>query len=143
MKGIILIIAALTFFTPVFSQPIKTGIPGTHQEIDYLKRSIKQKKIATAMLFGGVILVGTSTLFLLNTGFDSDNLSTKYRLIIGTATVGGFSVLGSIPLFVAAKRNKVIALNSSAGLKIQYRPVIAGATALNKPYPALVFKLTF
>lgn len=141
MKKLLLIIFTVTLKVPLHAQQEKK-IPRKHSyETDYMQLSVKQKKTASIMLGGGVVLIVAPALILLNSELGDDNLGNKAAITLSLMAVGGLSVLSSIPLFIAAGRNKARALAGSTGFKIEYQPVLAGNHSMNKPYPALVLKL--
>ena len=126
-----------------FSQtnPMKQGRSG--YEIDYMQLSRKQKKIASIMLGGGVVLIVAPTLIFLNNSQLSDNnLSQKYIFTVGCIAIGGLSVLGSIPVFISAAKNKGRALSGSTGFKMESLPSIVNSQVVCKLYPAISFKIT-
>ncbi len=122
------------------TKPMKQRQSG--YEIDYMQLSRKQKKIATIMLGGGVVLITVPTILLLNSELSDNNLSQKYILTLGAIVVGGLSVLGSIPVFISAAKNKGRALSVSSGIKMGFLPSIANSQTIYKPYPAISFKIT-
>lgn len=141
MKKILFTIFITCWIIPLHAQQEK-NITGKHSyETDYMQISIKQKKTASIMLGGGVVLIVAPALILLNSQLGDDNLSGKAVITIGAMSVGCLSVLGSIPLFIAAARNKERALVGSTGFKVEYFPVLSRSYSENKPFPALVFKI--
>lgn len=143
MKKILITVIVSALVISLNAQQEKKITRKHSYEADYMQLSIKQKKIASIMLGGGVVLIVAPALILLNSELGDDNLPGKTIITLGAMTVGGLSVLGSIPLFIAAARNKQRALVGSTGFKIEYRPVLSGSNSVNKPYPALVVKLNF
>lgn len=143
MKKILLTVIVAALVIPLYGQQEKK-IPKKHSyETDYMQISMKQKKTASIMLGGGVVLIVAPALILLNSELGDDNLSGKAAITIGAMAVGCLSVLGSIPLFIAAARNKERALAGSTGFKVEYLPVLSKSNSLNRTYPALVLKLRF
>jgi hypothetical protein len=139
MKKIILFLMEGFIVNSTLSQtrPIKQ----IGYEIDYMELSRKQKNIASIMLGGGVVLIIAPTLILLNSQLSDNNLSQKFSFGLGLITIGGLSVLGSIPVFISAAKNKGRALSGSAGFKMESLPSIVNSQAVSKPYPAISFKI--
>jgi uncharacterized membrane protein len=128
MLAMLLIIGAATFCQQTNPSPALT-------KQDYLKKSKNQKTAAWILLGGGSALVVTGILLSNNASFD--NLGTT----AGVAIVGGLSMLGSIPLFLASGRNKRKAMTASTFFKIETVPVIQHASFARKSYPALSVKI--
>lgn len=143
MKKILFTIIITCCVFPLLAQQEKNITRKQSYETDYMQLSIKQKKTASIMLGGGVVLIVAPALILLNSELGDDNLPGKAVITIGAMAVGCLSVLGSIPLFIAAARNKERALVGSTGFKVEYLPVVSKCNSVNKPFPALVFKLNF
>lgn len=119
----------IIFSLTCFSQETKpVNPPLTKQE--YMKKS-KTNKIAAWILLG----VGATCFAIVAPGnTDFDNLGT-------IVVIGGISVLTSIPLFIAAAKNKKRALNASAFFKIQKIPALPNMAYANMP--ALSVRLNF
>lgn len=130
MKKIFCFIAFSAFLTLAgFSQQTATpGTPMTKQ--DYLKKSRSQKTFAW-------ILLGTGTACFAavapgNTSFDA----------LGTIIViGGVAVISSIPLFIAAAKNKRRAGRASVGLNLQRTVSLPGMGVQNLPGLSVKWKL--
>ena len=116
MKKII-IYAMLLFVTAnALGQQINPNQPLTRQ--DYLKKSKTQKKTAWILLGGGAaVAIGAS---ILAVSSDWSKSETPYLVAL---SIGCASMLGSIPLFIASKRNKRKAMNASTYFEIQQYPV--------------------
>jgi hypothetical protein len=141
MQKLFLFIMAALLVIPLYSQQ-KKNIKRKHSyEADYLEMSEKQKKIASVMLGGGVVLIVAPALILLNSELGDDNLPRKAVVTLTLMSVGGLSVLGSIPLFTAAKRNRKMALTGSTGVKMEYLNDGLNIPGRKKFYPAVSFRL--
>lgn len=141
MKKVLLVVIAGLLNCTSFSQ-VKPDKNDTNvYERDFMAISLKQKKIASIMLAGGVALVVAPTLIVLSSDLSDNSLDSKYILAMGVITVGGLSVLGSIPVFIAAARNKGRALSGSVGLKMDQHHYIYGKISGFRSYPALSVKL--
>lgn len=141
MKKICILVISMALAMPLFSQQQKKVIRKNNYEADYLQVSNKQKSLASVMLGGGIVMIIAPALILLNSELGDENLPRKTVITLTVMAVGGLSVLGSIPLFIAAKRNKERSVSASAGFTVEYCPVLAGTNAVIKPYPAMVVKL--
>ena len=132
MKKIIVLSILLIVSGASFSQQTTTNTPLT--KADYLQKSIKQKTAAWVLLGGGSALVVTGVLLSNNASFD--NLGTTATIAI----VGGLSMLGSIPLFIASGKNKRKANAATAFFKMEKTPVIQQTGFVYQSYPALSIK---
>ncbi len=129
MKKIIVCTIFLFVTISLFSQQINTGQPLTH---NYLKKSKTQKTAAWILLGGGVAMIAIAAPG--NVSFD----------ILPVLAVGAtLSILGSIPLFIAAGKNKRKTMNAFTYLEIQQDPVRMQAGLALRYYPALSLKLNF
>ena len=85
---------------------------------NYLEQSKKQKTAARILLGGGaVVTVGA---VILDVNSDWYKSETPYLVAF---SVGCASMLGSIPLFIASKRNKRNAMNASSHFEIRQNPL--------------------
>ena len=115
MKKII-IYAMLLFVTAnALGQQINPNQPLTRQ--DYLKKS-KTQKTAWILLGGGAAVAAGAA--ILDVSSDWSKSETPYLVAL---SIGCASMLGSIPLFIASKRNKRKAMNASTYFEIQQYPV--------------------
>ena len=96
----------------------------------YLQKSKNQKIAAWILLGAGVI--GIAAVTPANT-----NLNTTGTVVV----IGGASILGSIPLFIAGSRNKRKAMNASASIKIDQRQYSLSSLSIKNYYPTLNLKL--
>lgn len=91
---------------------------------DYLKKSKKQKIAAWTCTGGGALLIFISSR-MVTTAIRNDNYYSNQFLPSTLKLAGAFSLIGSIPLFIASARNKGKAMGT--GLKIKMEPVIGQA----------------
>lgn len=126
MKKIMIYFLLLAMPAASFCQKTNDSVPVV--KTDYLTRSKNQKTAAWILLGGGTTLIGIG--FLVG---DSEQ-STFNDAAAGAfvAGVGLLSAIGSIPLFIAAGKNKRKALNMSVNFKME--------TATNS-YPAVALKI--
>lgn len=129
MKKIILFFLLLTMSAVSFGQQTNSSPALTKQ--DYLKKSKGQKTAAWICLGIGVACLATAAPG--DVTFD-----VLPVLVIG----GGGLVLGSIPLFIAASRNKRKAKTASAFLKMETAPVIQGSEAFTRSIPVVAVKIS-
>lgn len=136
MKKIIIYAMLLFLTTNAFSQQINPSRPLTRQ--DYLKKSKNQKTTAWVLLGGGTaVAVGAP---ILAVSSDWSKPSTPYEVAI---YIGCASMLGSIPLFIASKRNKRKAMNASTSFEIRQIPVLTNTELTLHSTPTLSLKFTF
>jgi hypothetical protein len=114
----LLFIFLLAYTTSVLAQTTTSEMPALKN--DYLKKSRTQKTIAWSLLGGGTVLVvaGISVALQDVYLFSFDQEGSHYQTGTVLFTMGGTAMLGSIPLFIMAAKNKSIARNASAGLKM-------------------------
>jgi len=105
MKKIFIFSFLLIITTTTFCQQNNPSPTLTKQ--DYLSKSKKQKTTAYILLGGGAVLVAGSVLWV------AQDLYTESPGPYILFFAGSFSMLGSIPLFIAAKRNKRTGLSLS------------------------------
>ena len=141
MKRLLLFVITVLLACSTFCQqkPMKSR----EYEADYLKISHKQKKIALIMLGGGAVLVTLPLIVFLGTsGLSDNNLVPKYIFTLGSIAVGGLAMLGSIPLFILAAKNKGKALSGSAGFRMESLPSMINSQLINSSYPAVSFRIS-
>ena len=123
---LLIIVAANSFAQQTITAPSPT-------KTDYLKKSKSQKTAAWIMLGGGIALaVGGAAV-------DASNWESSGGDVM--IVIGAACVVGSIPLFIAAGKNKRKGLAASASLKIEKMPVIQPTVFARKAYPALSIKI--
>lgn len=105
---------------------------------DYLQKSKKQKTAAWILLGGGAaIAVGA---IILDVNSDWTKSETPYLVAL---SVGGASMIGSIPLFIASGRNKRKGMNVSTYFEIRQNPVLTNTGFALHAMPTLSLKLNF
>jgi hypothetical protein len=105
---------------------------------DYLQKSKNQKTAAWVLLGGGLALAVGGALLDVNSDWSSSE--TPYLVVI---TAGCASMLGSIPLFISAAKNKRKAMNAAAYIGIQRDPAITNSGLTLHSVPTLLLKLNF
>ena len=128
MRKFATIILLLSLSITSFSQTDSSKQVMTRQ--DYLARS-RGQKIAGFVLLG----VGATCAAIAAPG------NVSFETLGTLVTVGGIAALASIPLFIAAGRNKRKARNASAGIDLQKMLLIQPNSYAFHYYPAV--KLRF
>ena len=141
MKKIIVFALLLIISATSFSQQTKPSPALTKQ--DYLKKSKNQKTAAWLLLGGGAaittlgIALGTSG--VVDEVFTGDSKSFDAATVL--IPVGLLSMVGSVPLFIAASKNKRKAENISAFLKIEHRSDVQQSSVVKTFYLAVSVKI--
>ena len=143
MKSILVILILATSVS-LFSQQTTTTVINT----DYLKKGKHQKVAAWSLLGGGVVMgsIGSviATKEVAKIGVfpfpgmvepDEKKLNGGAVLIV----IGGAAILSSIPLFIAASRNKTKA--ASVSFKMERTPIYQQRSFVYHSYPALSLKI--
>ncbi len=128
MKKIISIAFLLIFSANSFSQNTEPSIQLTKE--DYLRKSRTQKTIGFLMLGGGA-----ATLIAISSG--NTDLNSLGTLVV----LGSGLVVGSIPLFIAAGKNKRKSKNTTAYLKVEQTQALSLRTINFYSIPALAIKV--
>lgn len=147
-KKIIPLCLLLTLNVTVFSQAVTS--PGFIMQTDYLKKSKNQKTAAWIFLGGGTTLIiiggalalhdfgeGLGNIFNPNPQPAHDN-STAAGLL---AIAGAASMLGSIPLFISASKNRHKAI--SITFKNDFVPELKNSSVLKVPLPEVSLVIRF
>jgi hypothetical protein len=145
MKKILIILVTLFCTTNSFAQQTGGNLPTLKDE--YLLKSQKQKKTARILLIGGAGLVVTA--FAIPRGelvydgicigiycsdeYKNDDLKTAVLL------AGGATMLGSIPFFLASKKNHKRA--ASVSVKTERAIHSYSQRLVRTSFPALAIKL--
>ena len=103
---------------------------------DYLKKSKNQKTTAWILLGGGIALGVAGPVLWSSTGISDSGVDVL--MVCGAA-----SVVGSIPLFIAAGRNKRKGMNASAYFQIRQNSVPTNTGLTLHSTPTLSLKLNF
>ena len=115
---------------------------------DYLKKSKKQKTAAWVLLGGGTLLatigagigVADATEVVLTGLFTGEEAQTSS---VGPALslIGLTAMVGSIPLFVAARKNKKKATAASLSFKMENATQLSRLAFVKSQYPAVSYKI--
>ncbi|MCW3092613.1 MAG: hypothetical protein JWP81_3682 [Ferruginibacter sp.] len=146
MKRVIIVIVCMSAMLSSFAQETSEASKTLLTKEDYLKKSKSQKT-------GGLVsLIGGGTLFLigavvatndLSNDLDNlftDNTSTNHDALVSVLIItGGAAMLGSIPLFKAANRNKRKAYALS--VVNDMAPRFQGSTVCYKWVPSISLKI--
>jgi hypothetical protein len=98
------------------------------QRAELLRKSKRQKTTANILLYTGIVAVPAGfMLFFVNALGGSEDAALNGA---GLLTIGSLSLIGSIPFYVHAAKNKRIAMGLTTGIKLE-----KGID--NKRYPAL------
>ena len=127
----LLIIATASFSQQAHPSPVLT-------KEDYLKKSKTQKSEAWTLLVGGTLLIGTGFLM-------EDQNEASFDHLIGSnvvvASIGVFSTIVSIPLFVVSAKNKKRGMKASAHLKMENVSAIRESSVVHALSPAFSIKI--
>lgn len=139
MKQVILFFVCLLLISKIYCQVLADStFKENYTKSYYLQKSRNQNSSALVLAIGGV-LIFTATGIIASQNLDFIN-PVKHRYIapIGLSIA---CVAGSIPLFIAAGRNKLKAAKVMACFKMQRIPVLQQTTINFQSYPAISFKL--
>jgi len=107
---------------------------------DYLKKSGNQRTVALALLIGGGAVLSAGIIW----GISETNANTYYSSTLegsgALVLIGMTSMLGSIPLFIAARRNARKAKAVTAQFKFEKGPAIQGGGMAYQAIPGLCLK---
>jgi len=151
MKKIIVYILLLIFPAVAFCQSVPNDLPTV--KTDYLKKSKNQKTAAWVLLGGGFVL-STTSILIATPKVEEDYVNifagvfsgepapqndyTAENILLVTGTV---AMLGSIPLFIASKKNKKKAMDVSANIKMENATMILKQSFVQSSYPAIALKI--
>lgn len=149
MKKLIVFFLFIVLSGRSFSQQINPPPPLSKQ--DYLQKSKKQRTAGRVLLATGAALIATAFIIpkgdSVNNGitvgvwssqeYENDGIKTAF-LIAGAA-----SSLGSIPFFIASKKNQKKALNTTFILKMEKAVVWQQQSTINEYYPAAGIRINF
>jgi hypothetical protein len=134
-------ICCLTLFSVIVLTVFSQSTPAV--KTDYLQKSKKQKTAAFVLLGGGAGLAIAGTAIGVNRWDDeigsivsegeNDDAYTAGGVLLVT---GVAAMVGSVPLFIAASRNKKKAYAASAYFKMETIPVVYQRGIGKLPYPA-------
>ncbi|MBI5858928.1 MAG: hypothetical protein HZB42_14950 [Sphingobacteriales bacterium] len=146
MKKIIFFTMFLTLSATSFSQQTNNGTSMAKQ--DYLQKSKNQKTLAWILISTGAVssvtglIIGNNNFYeeigsVITTGRDDKNYKTGEFLFYG-----GFVLMGgSIPLFIAARKNGKRARAISTGFKMENASMLSTKGFTKKSYPAMAFTI--
>jgi len=134
MKKIIVFAMLLIISVASFSQ--QTTNPAPTVKTDYLEKSKNQKKAAWVMLGGGASLILLGDLIGNSKSSSFGDAGAGFVM----AAVGGLSMLGSIPLFIASSRNKKKGMSLS--FKNETAPQIQKSSFVYRSVPSLTLKIS-
>ena len=147
MKKFIIIAILFVFATTSFSQQ------KIHKQVltqtDYLQKSKKQKKTGSILLAGGAGLIITAFIIprgkLVHDGicfgaycsdkYKNDGIKSAFFI------AGSLSSLGSIPFFIASRKNKKRANATSFIIDIEKVPMFQYATRKSQSFPVIGLRL--
>ena len=111
---------------------------------DYLKKSKNQKTAAWIMLIGGTVATTIGIGVALGSGLDcvfgDPNCGRNQTLADVLSITGSAAVLGSIPLFIAAGKNRRKAA-ASVSFKMENATNIYQYAVTNARYPAVAIQI--
>jgi hypothetical protein len=143
MKKFFLIATCLLMMLTVVAQNTPQD-SSTHAltKDEYLKKSKGQKTAAIVLLAGGGALVTVGAILSLNDVYyldfeDNGNEDVAGALVL----VGGVAMLGSIPFFISARKNKERAMQVS--FKNELALQIQKGSMFYKSIPSVNLKFTF
>jgi hypothetical protein len=130
MKKLVVSFSFLLVISASYSQ--ENSPARTLTEQDYLQKSKSQKTAAWILLGAGATMIAIVA---------PGDISLD---IVPVLAVGGTAaVIGSIPFFIAAGKNKRRAMTMTAELNIQQTPVILYTAVSKRSHPGISVKLNF
>ena len=140
MKQATVILLLLTLALRSFSQQNESS--PTLTKHDYMQKSKKQKTVAWVLLGGGATLVLTGIIIpkgdVVHEGawgndYENDGIKSTFGV------TGFLCMAGSIPFFIASKKNNKRAM--SVSFKNETAPQIQKSSFVYRPVPSLAFKI--
>jgi hypothetical protein len=144
MKKQLVIILFLTISAKAFSQTDTPSQPFT--STDYLQKSKKQNTVGWIFLGGGFavaaagIVTGVTGTAEEITGIFTGEKSNTLETGAVLCYVGTVAMLGSIPFFIAASRNKKKSTEIAFSLKLETRSTVYKSSIIQSGYPAITVK---
>ena len=129
-------ICTMLFLMSASSFCQQTDVSQSVTRQDYLNKSKNQKKAAWILLGGGIALGLAGPILWSSTGISDSGADVL--MISGAA-----SIAGSIPLFIAAGRNKKKGMNASTYFEIRQNSVPTNTGLSLHSTPTLSLKLNF
>lgn len=141
MKKVILFSACLLLISRTYCQVLSdSSSKDNSTKAYYLQKSKNQKSGAWVLAVGGVVIfVATGIHISQNLDFNGP-VKSHYGFPIGLSIA---CEAGSIPLFIAARRNKMKAIRATAYFKMEKIPILQQTTINFQWYPAISVKLNF
>ena len=141
MKKQILLLLFVMLTINVLGQSYKRDLLETKEY--FLEKSKKQNTAAWIMLGGGTMLCASGYVLFISESLQGDGLySGKASLFLLMFYGGGGAMIGSIPLFIAAARNKGMGMYATAGLKIENNISLVQPNFVKASYPAVSLKIS-
>ena|SRR5438046_6364726 len=131
MKRIIICLGFISMSAITFGQQTKPSQSFTSS--DYLQKSKHQKTAAWIMLAGGAGLAAAGV------AVDASNWNSSGGDVL--LVIGGASILGSVPLFIASGKNKRKGMAVSGHFQMEPTPLVHLASITNRLYPAVSLKI--
>jgi hypothetical protein len=128
MKKITICLLLVILSATSFCQQTEPSQPMTRNE--YLKKSKTQKVL-------GFVFLGAGAITLISVSGGNTDFNTLGTLVV----IGGVLTLTSIPLFIAAGRNKRKAKNATAFFKFEQTKTIQQTQISFRSFPAISLKL--
>ncbi|UEG48897.1 hypothetical protein LK994_09630 [Ferruginibacter lapsinanis] len=130
MQKLLSCLLLLSFTSTIFGQekPITTST-------DYLKKSKNQRTAARVLLYSGL------SVFLIAGSNSMNNLLEETPGSDALAVTGLAAAIGSIPLFIAAKRNRNKAAKATVFLKPENNTLLSHNNISLRKYPALAISI--
>ncbi len=137
MKKLLFCLTWLILTCSCFSQETNAKQSLTKQ--DYLAKSKRQKTAGWIMLGGGAALVGVGIAIGSSEELSFDDAGTAAVL----GGVGILSMIGSIPVFLAAGKNKRRANRMSGLIRMESSEIARGGSLHKIHYPAVSLTIDF
>ncbi|MDX1938689.1 MAG: hypothetical protein SFU21_16330 [Flavihumibacter sp.] len=138
MKRVIFLFLALNLVASSFAQNTGTKVPTINNE--FYEKSRKQKTAAWIFLAGGATLAISGV--VIGT-LEANLVREDENSVLGTIMVftGLSAMVGSIPLFIAADKNKRKAITTSVSFRIEKATIIKPLLAYTNRYPAVAIQI--
>jgi hypothetical protein len=140
MKKAILFFTCLLLISKTYCQVLSDSTSkGNFTKANYLQKSKNQKTGAWVLVSAGVVIFAVTGITASNNlDFGATHTKHKYGVPIGLSIA---CIAGSIPLFIAAGRNKSKATHAAAHFKIENIPILQQTGINFHSYPAISIKL--
>ena len=143
MKKMFVFAMLLIFSAASFEQ---TNSSKSLTRADYMKKSRNQKSSAWLLLGGGTGLI------IIGVAVNQPSYSVDWNNILNSSSspggggqiviaIGAIAIAGSVPLFIAAERNKRKAMAPTASFKLENIPSVRGYKIIYSSFPALSVKI--